>query len=630
MEKRVSWAERLRYGFDKSMAAGPIALIGWLSFVTLVVIVIAAFILDVGGLTTEGGEPMSYAEAFWQTLMRTMDAGTMAGDAGWTFRIVTLAITLSGIFIFSALIGLLSSGISEKLGELRKGRSRVLERGHTVILNWSPSIFDIISELAIANESEKRPRLVIMANKDKVAMEDEIAAKAPDLGRLKIICRSGDPTDLYDLQIVSPDEAKSIIVLSPETDDPDSQVIKTVLALVHAPDRATSKYRIAAEIRNASRAKVARKVGGSEAQLVLADDLIARIIVHSSRQSGLSAVFSDLLDFSGCEIYVAAPGAPPAATFGAAQASYENQALIGICDAEGRVRLNPAPDTALTHATRMIVIAEDNSAIATSTPPPDAVDEAALKAIAPKPLAPERTLVLGWNRRGPTIVSSLTRYLPAGSAVTVVADYPGLTNDLAALAGAAPGIEVTGRTGDSSSREVMLELGLASVQRVIVLSSSDQMAVQAADTRALVTLLHLREIIDEEALHIGVVSEIADVRNRPLAEVTRADDFVVSNKLISLMLAQASENEYLAAIFDDLLDADGSEIYMRPVEDYVSIDRPVNFHTVVEAARRRGEVAFGYRQPGAAGRPSGVVLSPPKSQAVQFTAGDRLVVLAEN
>ncbi len=96
--------------------------------------------------------------------------------------------------------------------------------------------------------------------------------------------------------------------------------------------------------------------------------------------------------------------------------------------------------------------------------------------------------------------------------------------------------------------------------------------------------------------HISVVSEMIDVRNRELAEVTRADDFVVSNKLVSLMLAQASENEYLSAIFDDLLDEKGSEIYMRPAADYVTTDQPVTFYTVAEAARRRGEVAIGYRR----------------------------------
>ena len=129
---------------------------------------------------------------------------------------------------------------------------------------------------------------------------------------------------------------------------------------------------------------------------------------------------------------------------------------------------------------------------------------------------------------------------------------------------------------------------------MLVLGYSDHLAPQATDTRTLVTLLHLRKIAEAAGAHINVVSEMIDVRNRELAEVTRADDFVVSNKLVSLMLAQASENENLAAIFDDLLDEEGSEIYMRPAGDYVALDRPVNFYTVVEAARRRGEVAIGY------------------------------------
>jgi len=77
--------------------------------------------------------------------------------------------------------------------------------------------------------------------------------------------------------------------------------------------------------------------------------------------------------------------------------------------------------------------------------------------------------------------------------------------------------------------------------------------------------------------------------------IQKADDFVVSNRLVSLMLAQASENQYLAAIFDDLLDEEGSGIYMRPVGDYVAIDQPVTFWTIAESARLRGEVAIGYR-----------------------------------
>ncbi len=216
MKTRDDWRAHLRYAFDKSMAGGAMALIGWLALISLIVITLAGAFLAVTGIAPEGGEPVSFIEGTWESLMRTFDAGTMGGDQGWGFRLVALVVTLAGIFVFSALIGVISSGLENKLDELRKGRSRVLEVDHTIILNWSPSIFDVISELVIANRSRKHPRIVIMSSRDKVEMEEEIAAKIEDLGNTKIICRSGDPTDLFDLSIVNPQTSRSIIVLSPK------------------------------------------------------------------------------------------------------------------------------------------------------------------------------------------------------------------------------------------------------------------------------------------------------------------------------------------------------------------------------------------------------------------------------
>ena len=57
------------------------------------------------------------------------------------------------------------------------------------------------------------------------------------------------------------------------------------------------------------------------------------------------------------------------------------------------------------------------------------------------------------------------------------------------------------------------------------------------------------KIAEQEKGKLSVVSEMIDVRNRELAEVTRADDFVVSNRLVSLMLSQVSENPDLNAVF---------------------------------------------------------------------------------
>ena len=633
MKTNASMAERLRYEFDKSMAAGPIALIGWLAVISVIMIAFAGVVLTVTRFAQDDGKPLGFIEAFWESLMRTLDSGTMGGDTGWGFRIVMLFVTLTGIFVVSTLIGVISSGVDGKLEQLRKGRSRVLENDHTVILNWSPSIFDIISELVVANQSRKRGRIVIMADKDKVEMEDEIADKVPDLKNTRVICRTGDPTDLYDLALTNPQGTRSIIVLSPQGDNADSHVIKTILALVNDPRRRAERYQIAAEIREAHNTDLARIVGGHEVQLVLAGDLISKIVVHSSRQSGLSAVYSELLDFDGCEIYTAQQPELTGKRFGDAIMAYDACTLIGLCHPNGEVQLNPPMDLVIEAGARAIIIAEDDSAIRTSKAVP-AIDASAIAAIKPKEHAPERTLILGWNRRGAAIAFELSRYVAAGSALTIVADTPDFGAAMQDLNVSGTNLTVEHRLADSSDRATLDTLDIPSYKHVMVLGYSDTMPAQPADTRTLVTLLHLRKIAEAHGKHITVVSEMADVRNRELAEVTRADDFVVSNKLVSLMLAQASENEYLAAIFDDLLDEAGSEIYMRPAGDYVALDTPVNFHTIAEAARRRGEVAIGHRRKRAGAGDSrnmgGVVVNPERGEMLTYDAADRIIVLAED
>jgi len=625
--KRPSAGDRARYLFDRSMSGGTVALIGWLAVISLVIIVVAGVVLTLTRIAPEGSEPLDFMEAFWEALMRTLDAGTMGADAGWGFRIVMLVVTLAGIFLVSALIGVLSSGLDAKISELRKGRSRVLESGHTIILNWSPSIVSIATELALA---DPKGRIVILADRDKVEMEDEIATKAPKL-RVDVICRSGDPCDLNDLAIVNPGAAKSIIVLAPEGDDPDSQVIKTILAITNGPSRGAQAFQIVAEIREERNAELARVVGGPEVQIVLADDLISRILVQSTRQSGLSGVFSELLGFEGAEIYTAKIDALKGMTFGDALGVFDKGVLIGLCDDKRAVRLNPPMDTVIAPDDRVVVVADDQSAIRARPNKRGPVDLAAIRAHTAVAPGPKRILMLGWNRRGPSIAYELSRFVVPGSVLTVVADAPQFESEAAKIVGAFANLNVTLQAADATREATLGALDVTTYDHVIVLGYTDNMSVQSADTRTLVTLLQLRRLSDAAGRHVNVVSEMADARNRALAEVTRADDFVVSNQLVSLMLAQASENKYLSAIFAELLDENGSEVYIRPASEYVVSDKPVTFDTIVEAARQRGEVAFGYKEDVAdrgVRNMGGVVINPPRHAARVYGPTDSVVVLA--
>ena len=125
--------------------------------------------------------------------------------------------------------------------------------------------------------------------------------------------------------------------------------------------------------------------------------------------------------------------------------------------------------------------------------------------------------------------------------------------------------------------------------------SDDTYDAQHADARTLVTLLHLRDMQEKLGESYSIVTEMNDDANREVAEVTKADDFVVSTKLISLYLTQLSENRQLAEVFAALLSPEGAEIHLKSAANYLQPGTPANFATVIEAAARRGETAIGYR-----------------------------------
>ncbi len=624
---KPTFGERFRYWFDNWMSRGTIALMALLGVATIVLVLVVfglVMLFTLLGQYPNDDASSNPLDVLWGNLMRTLDPGTMGGDTGWAFRLFMLVITIGGLIIVASLIGIISGAFDSKVDELRKGRSKVLERDHTLILGWSTKVFPIISEICIANESRGRSYIVVLADKDKVEMEDEIRAEVGRTGKTRIIVRTGNPMNLTDLDIANPQTARSIILLSPDDSvDPDSDVIKTALAITNNPRRKSEAYHIVGELNNESYLEPGRLVGRDEAHWVLGDDLIGRITVQSCRQSGLSVVYSELLDFGGDEIYFTEQPALYGTTYFDAQLAFADAAVMGIVKG-GKVQLNPSPDAIYQAGDQLIVIAEDDGAIRLATP---GVPDATAISTSQGPAAhPERTLVLGYNSGLQGMLRELDQYVPAGSSVTVLADveepdFPSFDN-----------LDVKFRRGDATSRALLDSLDVDTYDHIIVLAYRETLDTQRADGKTLITLLQLRDIEERSGGDLNIVSEMLDDRNRELAEVTKADDFIVSDKLISLVLSQISENKKLTEVFTELFSSAGSEIYLNPVQLYIEPGASVDFYTVLEAARRRGETAIGYRIAANARRSAdvyGVTINPKKSQRLAFSAHDQIIVLAE-
>jgi voltage-gated potassium channel Kch len=632
---KPSFRQRLRYQFDNLMSRGTPAMIGMLFVLSLVVVFAAGAVISVADFVQEGeASPLSFSEAAWESLMRTLDSGTMGGDTGTGFRIVMLFVTLGGVFVVSALIGVLNNAIEGQMDRLRKGRSHVLESNHTLVLGWSPQIFTILNELMIANENQSRARIVVLADKDKVEMEDELRERVEIKGKTRIICRNGIPIDPNDLEITSPHAAKSIIVLPPENSDPDTDVIKTVLAITNNPNRRTEPYHIVTQIRNPKNMDVLKLVGEKDnVQAVMTGDLIARVVAQTSRQSGLSVVYTELMDFAGDEIYFKVEPALTGKTFGEALMAYEDSCLMGLRKADGRLLLSPPMDSPIGEADQIFALSADDDMIRLSSlslpPINEAVIRSSGRALQPQP---EKCLILGWNRSGTTIVHELDNYVAKGSQVTVAADIYNIEKQIKAQRGRLKNQKLVVQEGETTDRDLLNHINVQDYDHVIVLAYNT-VEPQEADAKTLVTLLHLRDMAEKDETPFSIVSEMLDLRNRELAEATKVDDFIVSEHLVSLMMSQLSENAELFDVFTDIFDPEGAEIYLKPVDDYVSTSEPVNFYTVVEAARRRGETALGYRitsEANNAAKSYGVHTNPKKSIPITFAPEDKVIVISES
>jgi voltage-gated potassium channel Kch len=632
----VTWRDKLRYRFENTLSKGTVAIIGWLALLSLAIVVLASLVLaamNVGQDPADHEHPYGFFEGVWQAMLRTLDPGVVAGDSGWQLRLLMLIVTIGGIFIVSILIGTITSGLEARLTELRKGRSRVIEHDFTLILGWSSKVYSIIGELLIANENQKDPCIVLLAERDKVEMEDDIRSKFPDTKNTRVICRSGNPLDLDDLAVVDPHSARSIVILAPEVENPDIHVIKSVLAITNNPARKQAPYHVVAEIRDRKNLEAAALVGGKEAIYVQGEDLIARVTAQTCRQSGLSVVYTELLDFDGAEIYFKREPGLAGRTYREVIAAYEDSTVMGLMRSNGEVLINPPMDTPFTHDDEVIAISEDDDTLVLRTDAGGGLpDTSALSHRERLPAAPERILILGWNGKAQAIIEELDNYVAPGSETIVICRHEGARDILMNVARRMQRQKVRFADGDITHAATLGAVKATTFEHVILLSYSD-LPIQEADAKTLITLLHLRNLADAAGVKLSIVSEMMDLRNRALAQIARADDFIVSDKLVSLMMSQLSENKNLEQVFKVLFSSEGSEIYIRPMTDYIRLGSTVDFYTVLEAAAERGETAIGYRLMKYADDKEhgyGVNVNPRKSEKHTFAENDMIVVLAEN
>ncbi|MFJ4466972.1 NAD-binding lipoprotein [Streptomyces sp. NPDC089424] len=628
--------DRARYLFDRTLARSTGTLLGWLAACCLAVVLPVSALL----VWTDPAAPRTLAgrlTAVWRTSAETLRLGGVTGEP---LRMLLAGLLgLVALLCVSTLIGVITTGLGDRLTELRRGRSTVLEEDHAVVLGWSDQVFTVVAEtvaaVAAAAAGGRRGVVAVLAEHDSAEMETALTAVLGDVGRARLVCRTGSPADPRALALVTPAAARSVLVLPSEDagDGADVEVVRVLMAL-RALLGARPGPPVVAAVRDDRFLPAARLAAGPRGTVLETDLTTARLLAQSARRPGLSAALRDLLDFAGAEFHVVDVPELTGRSYDDIALCFEACCVVGFLKADGRPLLTPAPGTLFETGDRLVVVAPDEPA----EPPADRRDlvEGAL-VTAPVPLraAPVRVLLLGWNRRAPLLLGILRDTSPPGSVVDVVTDpdqAPGgvLEGDGAeeSLQGAPARLLLNHHTGDLTRPEFLRALDVFGYDSVVVLGPDECTGTERPDDRTLLTLLMLRAREEEAGRALPVVAELRDPRSRALAPLGPSSDAVVRGELTALLMAQLSHSPELATVFDEIFAVRGGALALRPAGDYVRPGAETAFATVVAAALERGECALGYRVPAPPGAaPHGLRLCPGTSRRRVWDAQDEILVL---
>ncbi len=644
---------KAQYRFEQFMAKGGSSVFVSLLFAFLVcfalLVLIRALVLWFIGPIPDYNTVKGFSDHVWYIFLQMTDPGNMYQDSdtsGW-IRVTTVIAGFTGVILFSALIAFLTTALDNILYEFRKGRGIILEEEHTLILGWNSRIVDILKELIIANESEARASVVICSEHDKEFMDDYIANRLPDTKTTKIITTNGNPSNLSELKRISASTAKSVIILAESSDNApeedkissDTQCIKTIMSLIALQD-GENKLPIIAEVLTEQKRDVVKFF--DDANIIALDnwDIMGKLLVQTSLTSGLEMVYNEILSFDLNEIYYYQTEWN-GITFGELPYHFEDGVPLGICRNGETLELRPDNSTVLSDDDEILILADDNSTI----------DFKAKKLYEPKQLdytdirlekSSKSILILGWHSVADIFIRECDDYLEEGSSFDVMLHNP---NDetkahIQSLNEEYPDLEIRLHDEDTLVLDNLRKLNPFSYDSILILSQvPDETNTEKIDSDTLMILLLLRKIAREEAVNKSehktkIITQVLNSDNQELILQTDVDDFIISNRLISMILAQLSEEPRIKNLYDDIFQEDGSEIYVKPASLYFS-DFPVreDFATIMEQARKRDEICLGVRYNALSKNAEanfGVSLNLPKDEVLELTKDDFLVVLAED
>ena len=486
----------------------------------------------------------SFIYAFWSGVQAVL--GLPASPTVLT-ALVQLWFWFVGIMILGTIFAWRTSALERLRQRMLAGRAPIRVSGHFLILGWSPLVLSLIREIARSTDSRRKSVVVILSEESRQEIERDVSEYLERLeleGFVRVIVRTGNPVATVDLERVNVAGAGSIAVVEPE----DSSSVHRVPAVIVAAVRQglSEGTKIVAESRSRD---VTRLISAVDADIlpIETSNAVAQVAAQSACHPVIVRGLLDLMDFAGAELHVVPAGNLAGLSFGEAQYRIRGGSLVGV-SAPDTVAFAVNPATLISDDDQVVIAAEsglDARAVSLASPP-DTEGETGIDWLAE--YTPARTVcVLGNSRTMVNTAAALKRFLPAGSTVVAICE----SDELAGLLTTLPEI-TTVQVGQLLSSESTDSIPDDCSEVVILGSGTDGAGVNERDSLTALLVQLVRKQLLRRQLSPRLTIEIANPINRHLAGELDADEVLIGDEIVAMLMAQGLRNFQIAAALIDL------------------------------------------------------------------------------
>jgi ion channel POLLUX/CASTOR len=503
--------------------------------------------------------------------------------------VLTLWFWFVGLLVMGTIFAWRTNALARTTARVLAGRTPITDRGHIVILGWSPIVPVLVREIARATGRRERRTLALLSPVDRraslEALEDILQGDR-SAGRVRLITRSGDPWNPSDLRRVNCGAARTVIIV----DDPTKNEYSSItLAFTASAQREDARQLCIVQVRNVEMKAIVDRSTDARYIAVTSEDVILKALAQSARRPGVTEALFELLDFGGSEAYRQRVHGSAGLTYGEVASRLVGASAIGVVQQDGLTLVNPCADTIVSDDEQFILVKRSADQVAVLGPvDPGRATTAHIELAA---TADPHVGIVGPLGPASTVAHNLRSFLAEDATISIFTHEASLPSDATGR-----GASIHLHKISDYFNDLAAQLKVVRPDQVVVLA---EVALDASpaetDARTAVIVAAARQALEASNPSVRFVAQVLDPASRGVIPIRASDDLIVSEEASAMMIAQAASDPAVFGILADLLDPSvGSAIHVLSLAGEQTQGHRLRYRDLVDIGLRAGVSVIGW------------------------------------